>query len=161
MKQNTHGTKSGQWSARKSQKLKKDYEKSMEKKGLKPYKSSKKTESQKDLKEWGDQDWTTKSGKKSSVTGERYLPSKAIEALTDKEYIRWILNILPLYDHSLVVYGRLIGLGDNVQGDTAIAVEGQEEEQLEEVRSPDAPSIWWQIDFEHFKSTLEDEFVGG
>jgi pterin-4a-carbinolamine dehydratase len=86
MKQNTHGTKSGQWSARKSQKLKKDYEKGMEKKGLKPYKSSKKTESQKDLKEWGDQDWTTKSGKKSSVTGERYLPSKAIDALTDKEY---------------------------------------------------------------------------
>jgi hypothetical protein len=86
MKQNTHGTKSGQWSARKSQKLKKDYEKSMEKKGLKPYKSSKKTESQKDLKEWGDQDWKTKSGKKSSVTGERYLPSKAIDALTDKEY---------------------------------------------------------------------------
>ena len=88
MKQNTHGTKSGQWSARKSQKLKKDYEKAMEKKGLKPYKSSKKTESQKDLKEWGDQDWKTKSGKKSSVTGERYLPSKAIDALTDKEYKR-------------------------------------------------------------------------
>jgi len=88
MKQNTHGTKSGQWSARKSQKLKKDYERAMEKKRLKPYKSSKKTESQKDLKEWGDQDWKTKSGKKSSVTGERYLPSKAIDALTNEEYKR-------------------------------------------------------------------------
>lgn len=88
MKQNTHGTKSGQWSARKSQKLKADYEKAMEKKGSNPYKSSKKTKSQQNLKDWGKQKWTTKSGKKSSVTGERYLPEKAIKALTDKEYAR-------------------------------------------------------------------------
>ena len=86
MKQNTHGTKSGQWSARKSQKLNKEYEAAMEKKGKKAYKSSKRTSAQKDLKNWGDQKWRTKSGKKSSVTGERYLPDKAIKALTDKEY---------------------------------------------------------------------------
>lgn len=86
MKQNTHGTKSGQWSARKSQKLNKEYEAAMEKKGKKAYKSSKRTSAQKDLKDWGDQKWRTKSGKKSSVTGERYLPDKAIKALTDKEY---------------------------------------------------------------------------
>ena len=86
MKQNTHGTKSGQWSARKSQKLNKEYEAAMEKKGKKAYKSSKRTSAQKDLKKWGDQKWRTKSGKKSSVTGERYLPDKAIKALTDKEY---------------------------------------------------------------------------
>ena len=29
---------------------------------------------QKDLKNWSAQKWRTKSGKKSSVTGERYLP---------------------------------------------------------------------------------------
>ena len=86
MKQNTHGTKSGQWSARKSQKLNKEYEAAMKKKGKKAYKSSKRTSAQKDLKKWGDQKWRTKSGKKSSVTGERYLPDKAIKALTDKEY---------------------------------------------------------------------------
>ena len=86
MKQNTHGTKSGQWSARKSQKLNKEYEAAMEKKGKKAYKSSKRTSAQKDLKKWGDQKWRTKSGKKSSVTGERYLPDKAIKALTDEEY---------------------------------------------------------------------------
>ena len=57
-------------------------------KGKKPYKSSKRTKSQKSLKKWGDQDWKTKSGKKSSKTGERYLPAKAIEALSDKEYAR-------------------------------------------------------------------------
>tara|TARA_R100001377_G_scaffold22707_2_gene12177 strand:+ start:807 stop:1055 length:249 start_codon:yes stop_codon:yes gene_type:complete len=42
--------------------------------------------SQKSLKSWGKQKWQTKSGKKSSVTGERYLPAKAIKALTPKQY---------------------------------------------------------------------------
>ena len=42
--------------------------------------------SQRSLKSWGDQKWRTKSGKKSSETGERYLPEKAIKALTPAEY---------------------------------------------------------------------------
>ena len=42
--------------------------------------------SQSSLKAWGDQKWTTKSGKKSSETGERYLPEKAIKALSSQEY---------------------------------------------------------------------------
>ena len=41
---------------------------------------------QKSLKDWGDQDWRTKSGKKSSETGERYLPAAAIKSLTNAEY---------------------------------------------------------------------------
>jgi len=41
---------------------------------------------QRSLKDWGDQDWRTKSGKKSSETGERYLPAAAIKALTPAEY---------------------------------------------------------------------------
>jgi hypothetical protein len=41
---------------------------------------------QKSLKEWTSQKWTTKSGKPSSQTGERYLPEKAIKALTSAEY---------------------------------------------------------------------------
>ena len=41
---------------------------------------------QQSLKDWGDQKWTTKSGKKSSETGERYLPKKAIDALSPAEY---------------------------------------------------------------------------
>jgi len=43
---------------------------------------------QRSLKAWGDQKWTTKSGKKSSETGERYLPKKAIQALSAAEYAR-------------------------------------------------------------------------
>ena len=41
---------------------------------------------QKSLKDWGNQDWTTKSGKKSSETGERYLPKAAIKSLSPAEY---------------------------------------------------------------------------
>ena len=41
---------------------------------------------QKSLKDWGKQKWRTKSGKKSSETGERYLPAKAIAALSSAEY---------------------------------------------------------------------------
>ena len=42
--------------------------------------------SQRSLKAWTKQKWTTKSGKKSSETGERYLPEKAIKALSPQEY---------------------------------------------------------------------------
>ena len=38
------------------------------------------------LSKWSEQKWRTKSGKPSSKTGERYLPEKAIEALSSKEY---------------------------------------------------------------------------
>ncbi len=41
---------------------------------------------QKSLKDWSSQKWRTKSGKPSSETGERYLPEKAIKALSAAEY---------------------------------------------------------------------------
>ena len=41
---------------------------------------------QSSLKRWGDQKWRTKSGKKSSETGERYLPEAAIKSLSASEY---------------------------------------------------------------------------
>ena len=43
---------------------------------------------QKSLKKWTAQKWGTKSGKPSAKTGERYLPKKAIAALTPSEYAR-------------------------------------------------------------------------
>lgn len=42
--------------------------------------------SQKSLKAWTKQKWRTKSGKPSSKTGERYLPSAAIKSLSPSEY---------------------------------------------------------------------------
>jgi len=51
-----------------------------------------KSPAQKSLDKWTKEDWGTKSGKPSTqgeeATGERYLPAKAREALTDKEYAR-------------------------------------------------------------------------
>ena len=45
---------------------------------------------QKSLANWTRQKWRTKSGKPSTqgskATGERYLPEKAIKALSNKEY---------------------------------------------------------------------------
>jgi len=42
--------------------------------------------SQRSLQAWTKQKWRTKSGKPSSKTGERYLPEKAIKALSSSEY---------------------------------------------------------------------------
>lgn len=45
---------------------------------------------QRSLKSWTKQKWRTKSGKPSTqgpkATGERYLPSRAIKALSSQEY---------------------------------------------------------------------------
>ena len=47
---------------------------------------------QRSLKAWTKQKWRTKSGKPSTqgpkATGERYLPAKAIKALSAKEYAK-------------------------------------------------------------------------
>jgi hypothetical protein len=45
-----------------------------------------KTKDQKSLTKWTKEDWRTKSGKPSLETGERYLPAKAIKALSGAEY---------------------------------------------------------------------------
>jgi len=51
-----------------------------------------KAKSQKSLSNWTKEEWGTKSGKNSTqgkkATGERYLPKKARESLSDKEYSR-------------------------------------------------------------------------
>lgn len=41
---------------------------------------------QRSLKDWTAQKWRTKSGKRSSDTGERYLPEAAIKSLSPAEY---------------------------------------------------------------------------
>ena len=78
------GGKPGQWSARKSQLLAKEYEKAGG--GY----TGKKGKAQKDLSKWTKEDWGTKSGKNSTqgkgATGERYLPKKARDKLSKKEY---------------------------------------------------------------------------
>lgn len=84
VKAGTQGGDAGQWSARKAQLAGKLYRE----KGGKYL--GEKTEAQKSLSKWTKEKWGTKSGKNSTqgskATGERYLPKKAREALTSKEY---------------------------------------------------------------------------
>jgi hypothetical protein len=79
MEMEVAGTKSGQWSARKAQ-----YAVMLYKKRGGGYIGKK--DPKNSLTQWTKQEWTTKSGNKSSETGERYLPKKAIEALSPSQY---------------------------------------------------------------------------
>jgi hypothetical protein len=73
------GGRPGQWSARKAQLAVQEYKK--EGGGYVGPKSEDNS-----LVKWTDEDWGTKSGRKSTETGERYLPSDARNALSPAEY---------------------------------------------------------------------------
>lgn len=75
------GGKAGQWSARKAQAATKAY-----KDAGGGYKGKKTDDNH--LKQWTEEEWDTKSGKKSGETGERYLPKKARESVSKSEYDR-------------------------------------------------------------------------
>jgi len=75
------GGKPGQWSARKAQMAVHEYK--AEGGGYKGKKSA-----DNHLAEWTREDWGTKSGHKSGETGERYLPKKTRDRLSDAEYAR-------------------------------------------------------------------------
>ena len=75
------GGKPGQWSARKAQMATAAY-----KKEGGGYEGAKRADNH--LKQWTDEEWGTKSGAESGETGERYLPKKARESLSDEEYAR-------------------------------------------------------------------------
>jgi hypothetical protein len=80
----SRGGRPGQWSARKAQLLAQEY-----KKAGGGYSGSK-TKKQKSLSKWTKEDWGTRSGKPSTqgakATGERYLPKRARQAISKKEY---------------------------------------------------------------------------
>lgn len=73
------GGKPGQWSAVKAMIASKEY-----KKAGGTYIGKK--DSSKGLLKWIGEDWKTKSGKPSLQTGERFLPAKAIKALSPEQY---------------------------------------------------------------------------
>jgi hypothetical protein len=75
------GGEPGEWSARKAQMAVAEY-----KKRGGGYVGDK--DPHNSLHEWSEEDWGTKSGKKSGDTHERYLPKAARDALTDGEYRR-------------------------------------------------------------------------
>lgn len=75
-KKGDKGGRSGEWSARKAQLSVLEYKK----------KGGKYSGKRGKLSKWTKQKWRTKSGKPSLLTGERYLPEKAIKHLTAEEY---------------------------------------------------------------------------
>lgn len=79
--QGAKGGRPGQWSARKAQLAVQQY-----KKAGGGYRGAKAPDNR--LLEWERQDWNTKSGRRSRDTGERYLPRKAREDLSEAEYQR-------------------------------------------------------------------------
>lgn len=75
------GGRAGEWSAIKAMIASKEYKKAGGRyTGRKDY--------GKGLLKWIGEDWRTKSGKPSLETGERFLPAKAIEALSPEQYKR-------------------------------------------------------------------------
>lgn len=79
VKSGSKGGDPGEWSARKAQLATKLYKESGG-----GYRGSKTSDNS--LSKWTKQDWRTKSGRPSKETGERYLPAKAIKALSSSEY---------------------------------------------------------------------------
>jgi len=75
------GGKPGQWSARKAQLATQEYQKAGG-----GYRGKKSADNH--LLQWEEEEWGTKSGKKSLEAGERYLPKKAREKLSPAEYKR-------------------------------------------------------------------------
>lgn len=76
--QETGGTRAGEWSARKALIAVRKYKEA----GGRYVGARSRSNS---LSRWVRQDWTTKSGMPSHVTGERYLPRKAFRSLTRGE----------------------------------------------------------------------------
>jgi phosphoglycolate phosphatase-like HAD superfamily hydrolase len=76
------GGDKGEWSARKAQLLTREYEKAAG-----GYKSSKRTEAQKNLKAWTEEEWMTSDGGPSEREGGkmRYLPKETWENLSAEE----------------------------------------------------------------------------
>ncbi len=75
------GGKPNQWSARKAQLATQEY-----KKEGGGYEGEKSPDNH--LAEWTREEWGTRSGAESGKTGERYLPRKAQQSLSEEEYKR-------------------------------------------------------------------------
>ena len=69
---------------------------------------------------------------------------------------KWVAQFLPVFNHRLVVYGTLSGFNGNTLGRQKVAPTKANDKNLDK----DYAEIWWQIDFNNFKSTLDALDVG-
>jgi len=72
---------------------------------------------------------------------------------------RWKANFIPVYRHRLVVYGTMTGFTGKTLGRAKTPpqdAKGVQDDKLDK----DYAEIWWQIDFDNFRSTLDTLQVG-
>ena len=69
---------------------------------------------------------------------------------------KWVAQFLPVFNHRLVVYGTLSGFNGKTLGRQKVAPTKANDKNLDK----DYAEIWWQIDFNNFKSTLDALDVG-
>ena len=79
--------------------------------------------------------------------------------IISKKGNRWVANFMPVYRHRLVVYGTMSGFTGKTLGRNKTPpheVESVKDDKLDK----DYADIWWQIDFDNFRSTLDTLQVG-
>lgn len=72
---------------------------------------------------------------------------------------RWEANFIPVYRHRLVVYGTMTGFTGKTLGRAKTPpqdAKGTQDDSLDK----DYAEIWWQVDFDNFRSTLDTMQVG-
>jgi predicted DNA-binding protein (UPF0251 family) len=69
---------------------------------------------------------------------------------------KWVAQFIPVFNHRLVVYGTLTGFNGNTLGRKKVPPNKANQKNLDK----DYADIWWQIDFNNFKSTLDALDVG-
>ena len=72
---------------------------------------------------------------------------------------RWQINFVPVKDHAIVYYGKLVGFKDNIQGRNKLFGPDANKPQNKKKQDEDYADIWWQLDFDNFASTLPVEEV--
>ena len=70
--------------------------------------------------------------------------------ILEKQGNYWKTTFLPVFDYSVVLYGKLLAMGDKVQGAGSQAGPKAKQNQTD----PNYADIWWQIDFDNFESSL-------
>jgi len=76
-----------------------------------------------------------------------------------KDGRRWVLNFVPVKDHSIVYYGKLLAFNDSVLGRGELLGPDANKPKNKKKQDEDYADIWWQLDFDDFASTLPIERV--
>lgn len=76
-----------------------------------------------------------------------------------KDGRKWVLNFVPVKDHAIIYYGKLVGFKGNVQGRGELQGPDANKPKNKKKQDEDYADIWWQLDFDDFASTLPIERV--